>query len=43
MPLVLDECAVFQIFHRLAQFILRIHDDRSMLSDGLLDRLARNK
>src|ERR1700728_3832474 len=40
---VADERAIVQLGHRLAQLFLRVHDDGSVPSDRLFERLARNE
>src|SRR5262245_24379697 len=40
---VLDEGAVAQLAHRLLQLGLRVHHDRAVPGDRLLDRLARDQ
>ena len=40
---LLDEGPLAQFAHRLLQFRLRVHDDRSVPGDRLFDRLARDE
>src|ERR1051325_12199155 len=40
---VLDKGAAAQLADRLLQFLLRIHDDRAVPGDRLLDRLPRHQ